>query len=154
MFQLVQAQDGLGPWVNRDQGVICCLNGNEGCLREDITVILPCVMFLKEWMWPLFPYHRFLLLHLWGMGIRVNGLQSASALLLTASAYMQKDKKQHIDQCAHVFLSFFQFFFCLSPLSAPLCNWTCLRERDWQSADIPVAVQPHLFLWLFRSVLR
>lgn len=44
VFQLVQAPDGLGPWVNRNQGVMCCLNGNGGCLREDITVTRPCVM--------------------------------------------------------------------------------------------------------------
>lgn len=41
----VRAQDSLGPWVNRDQRVICSFNGNEGCLREDITAIPPCVMF-------------------------------------------------------------------------------------------------------------
>lgn len=61
--------------------------------------------------------HRFLLLHLWGMGIRGTALQSAGALLFTASSHMQKDKKQRAGQCAHVFLSFFQishFLFCHS----------------------------------------
>ncbi len=48
MFQLVQAQDGPGRQVNRDLGVICCLNGNEGCFREDITVILACVMVRRS----------------------------------------------------------------------------------------------------------
>lgn len=36
------------PEVNRDWGLICYFNGNEGCLREDITVILPCVMFVRS----------------------------------------------------------------------------------------------------------
>lgn len=68
--------------------------------------------------------HCFLLLHLWGMGVTVKGLQSASAPLLTAlHAYMQKDKK-----AAHWSMSACVRFFQMSPLCAPQCNCTYLRD--------------------------
>lgn len=72
------------------------------------------------------------------MGIRVNGLQSASALLLTTLAYMQEDKQQHIDQCAHVFLSFF-FYIFLFTISSLYLYIQYLRDRKSQGPDIPVA---------------
>lgn len=64
---------------------------------------------------------RVLLLHLWGKGIRVNGLQSASAPLLTPLAYMQKDKKQRIDQCS-------VFFHCVL-LSLIVHIWATERDK-------------------------
>lgn len=84
--------------------------------------------------------HCFLLLHLWGGGgIRVNGLQSASALLL---AYMEKDiAAAHCSKRACVPFFLLDFPPSLSPLWAPHCNCTYLRDGKRQRTDIPVAVQ-------------
>lgn len=81
----------------------------------------------------------FLLLRLWGGD--GNWKQLASALLLMVLAYMQKDKKQRINQCAHVFprsLSKNSLFFN-PPVCATHCNCTYLRTR--QNTDISVATQ-------------
>lgn len=81
MFQAIAQGLGkaAGPRVNRDQGVICCLNGSEGCLRgERYCDSAMCDVFEGVNVAIIFS-HCFLLLHLWGGvgGIRVNGLQSA-----------------------------------------------------------------------------
>lgn len=72
--------------------------------------------------------HCFLLLYLWGMGIRENGLQSASALLLTMLAYIQEEKRQHINQRVP---DVFCFFLCSVLLFVIVHIWTTKRDKVW-----------------------
>lgn len=74
MVGLLRSKEGPRPWVNRDGGVKCCFNGNEDCSREDVAVILLCVVFLQSQR----SHYWHSLANFGGVGVTVKGLQLVS----------------------------------------------------------------------------